>query len=61
MDFICFLGVWKLSKAWSASGGRVVVLSTSRIKDTLIVWCVLTSDYFSSAASPLLEVDTMVK
>lgn len=56
-----FLDAWKLSKAWSASGGLVVVLSMRRIKDALIVWCVLTSDFFSSAASPPLEVDTMMK
>lgn len=43
-------------KVWSASGRFLVVLSTRRIKDTPVVWHVLTSEYFSSA-SPPLEVD----
>lgn len=61
MGFMYFLDAWKLSEARSVSGGLVVVLSTSRIKDALIVWHVLTSDCFSPAASPLLEVGTMMK
>ena len=58
---MCFLDACKLFKVWSASGGFVVVLSTRRIKDAPIVWHVLISEFFSSAASPPLEVDTMMK
>lgn len=61
MAFMYFLDAWKLLKVWSASGGFVVALSTRRIKDVPIVWHVLTSEFFSSAASAPCEVDTMMK
>lgn len=55
------MDAWKLLKVWSASGGFLVVLSTRTIKDAPIVWHVLTSEVFSSAACPPLEVDSIMK
>lgn len=61
MEFTYFMDTWNFFKVWSASGGFVVALSTRRIKDAPIVLHVLTSDFFSSAAFPSLEVHTMMK